>query len=96
MERIIKTLEQGGVLISSQGRFPAKCQLHWPIADPQNDSIQDAPLESITGTVVPKDGTPTEIFKETNLVFEIFAGLKFEFSFATPSACDIRIKHWVD
>jgi hypothetical protein len=95
MTKGTQLLQCGGNLVSSKGRFAAICDLQWPVVDPRKDSIRMASLKSITGTVVPKKGTPVEVFKEAELVFEVYNGPKFAFSFVTPGTCDIRIKRWV-
>lgn len=85
----------GGIVASHLGRFLARFELQYPVVDPQNDSIENASVKSISGSVFLKDGTPAGIFDEPELVFEISDGRKFVFSYLNDGSWEIVMKRWM-
>ena len=69
-----------GEIISSTGKFLARFKLTFSLVDLRTDSIKNAPLESIAGSVTPVGKYPVAIYQEAELQFETGDGLKFGFA----------------
>jgi hypothetical protein len=96
MMTVTKSTSGVGTLTSKNERALAAYELHYPVVDLPEDSIQRASADSITGHVRPNFAISQTTLAEKGLLFEMRdRKLTFQFSFLNGYG-EILFEKWVD